>query len=76
MFKKMMIRVALSRQFKGMPKEAMDRLVDAVEQNPGFFKGMDAEIKERVKKGEDKMFAARAVAMKHQGELQKILQGR
>jgi hypothetical protein len=78
MFKKMKnmaLRAMISRQLKGMPKDMQDKILDAVENNPEFFEKMAKEIKERVDKGEDKMMASQAVAMKYQQDLMKIMMG-
>lgn len=75
MLKKMMMKAMMSRQLKGMPKDMQDKVLDAVDKNPDFFKKMADEIKERTDKGEDKMMASQAVAMKYQQELMQIMMG-
>ena len=73
--KKMAIKAMMQKQLKGMPKDMQDKILDAVEKNPEFFKKMADEIKERTDKGEDKMMASQAVAMKYQQDLMKIMMG-
>lgn len=78
MFKKvksMAMKAMLQKQLKGMPKEMQEKVLDAVEQNPDFFKKMADEIKQRVDNGEDKMMASQAVAMKYQQDLMQIMMG-
>ena len=75
MFKKMLMKAAISRQLKGMPQEMRDQILGLVDKNPEFFENMAKEIQTRVKNGEDKMFAMQAVAKEHQAELQKLIRG-
>lgn len=74
MFKKMMLRAMMAKQLKGMPKEMQEQILGMVEKNPEFFTKMAKEIQERVKRGENQMFAMQAVAKEHQNELQKMFQ--
>ena len=71
----MMMKAMMSRQLKGMPKGMQDKVLEAVDKNPDFFKKMADEIKERTDQGEDKMMASQAVAMKYQQDLMKIMMG-
>lgn len=71
----MMMKAMMSRQLKGMPKDMQEKVLEAVDKNPDFFKKMADEIKERTDKGEDKMMASQAVAMKYQQELMQIMMG-
>lgn len=73
--KNMALRAMMAKQLKGMPKDMQDKVLSAVEKNPDFFKKMADEIKERTDKGEDKMMASQAVAMKYQQELMQIMMG-
>lgn len=74
MFKKMMLKAAMHQHLKGMPKEMQEQVLAMVEKNPEFFSNMAKEIDERVKRGEDKMMAAQAVAMANQAKLQQMFQ--
>lgn len=74
MFKKMMLRAMMAKQLKGMPKEMQEQILGMVEKNPEFFTKMAKKIQERVKRGENQMFAMQAVAKEHQNELQKMFQ--
>lgn len=69
------MKAMMSRQLKGMPKDMQEKVLEAVDKNPDFFKKMADEIKERTDKGEDKMMASQAVAMKYQQELMQIMMG-
>lgn len=73
MFKKMLMKAAMSRQLKNMPKEAREQILALVDKHPEFFEKMAKEIQTRVKNGEDKMFAMQAVAKEYQAELQKLI---
>ena len=73
--KKMAMKAMMQKQLKGMPPEMQEKVLNAVEKNPEFFKKMADEIKERTDKGEDKMMASQAVAMKYQQDLMKIMMG-
>jgi len=75
MFKKMMMKAMMAKQLKGMPKDMQDKVIALVEKNPEFFEKMAKEIKERTDKGEDKMMASQAVAMRYQQELMKMMAG-
>jgi len=72
MLKKMMMKAMMAKQLKGLPKETQDQIIGMVEKNPEFFASMAKKIQERVKKGENQMFAMQAVAKEHQAELQKM----
>lgn len=65
----------MAKQLKGMPKDMQDKVIALVEKNPEFFEKMAKEIKERTDKGEDKMMASQAVAMRYQQELMKMMAG-
>ncbi len=76
MFKKLLMKAALSRQLKGMPDGVKTQMMALIDTHPEFFEKMAKEIQARVKKGENQMFAMQAVAREHQAELQKLLQGK
>lgn len=69
------MRAMIARQLKGVPENVREQILSLVEKNPQFFETMAKDIQERVKKGEDKMMATQAVAMKHQKELMQMLMG-
>ena len=69
-----MLKMAMQKQLKGMPKEMQEKVLAMVEKNPDFFTDISKQIDERVKRGEDKAAAAQAVAMANQAKLQKLFQ--
>lgn len=76
MFKKMLMKAAMQKQLKGMPKEMQDQVLEMVEKNPDFFSDIGKQIEERVKRGEDRMAATQAVAMANQAKLREMFQGK
>lgn len=76
MFKKMLMKAAMQKQLKGMPKEMQDQVLDMVEKNPDFFSDIGKQIEERVKRGEDRMAATQAVAMANQAKLREMFRGK
>jgi hypothetical protein len=74
MFKKFFMRLMMGRQLKGLPKEAQEAMLEAIDKNPKFFEMISKEIDAKVKAGQDKMFATQAVVMQHRAALQRLLQ--
>lgn len=68
------MRLMFGRQLKGLPKEAREAMLGAIDRNPRFFKKIAKEIDAKVKAGQDKMFATQTVVMQNRAELQKLIQ--
>ena len=74
--KKMLMKKVMEKQLKDLPPAQRDQVLQAVSENPDFFKKLNAEIEAEVKKGKPQMAASMEVMRKHQGELQKLLMGK
>lgn len=57
---------------QGVPDNQIDMVLGMVEKNPELFKKISKEIEEKVKSGQDKMYASMQVMKKYQSELQKL----
>ncbi len=73
MFKRFLMRKMLSKQLKEVPEKEQEKILDAIEKNPEFFKKIGKEIQAEVKKGKSQQVASMEVMRKHQADLQKIL---
>ncbi len=74
--KKILMRKMMEKQLKDLPASQRDQVLQAVTENPDFFKKMNDEIKAEVKKGKPQMAASMEVMRRHQGELQKLMMGK
>lgn len=73
MFKRFLMKKMLSKQLKAVPEKEQERILDAIEKNPEFFKKIGKEIQAEVKKGKSQQVASMEVMRKHQADLQKML---
>ncbi len=67
------MRKMLGKQLKGVPEKEQEKILDAIEKNPEFFKKIGKEIQAEVKKGKSQQVASMEVMRKHQADLQKML---
>ena len=74
-FKNFLMKQMLKRQMKGVPEAEQERIIGLVESNPAFFENIAKEVEALKKQGRTDMAATREVMRKHQGELQKLMQG-
>ena len=74
-FKNFLMKQMLKRQMKGVPEAEQERIISLVESNPEFFENIAKEVDVLKKQGRDQMAATMEVMRKHQGELQKLMQG-
>ena len=74
-FKNFLMKQMLKRQMKGVPEAEQERIISLVESNPQFFENIAKEVEALKKQGRDQMAATMEVMRKHQGELQKMMQG-
>lgn len=58
---------------KGVPEAQQEKLINAMERNPEFFKMIGEEIEAKKKAGKSEMEASMEVMRKHQAEFQKLL---
>lgn len=70
--KKFLMKQAMKRQMKDVPKDQQDQMLSMVEKNPELFQKIALEVQEEVKKGTEQMMATMKVAKKYQDELQKL----
>ena len=75
-FKNFLMKQMIKKQMKGVPEAQQEMVLSAVEKNPEFFENIAKEVDALTKQGRDQMSATMEVMRKHQGELQKIMQGR
>jgi len=71
----LMLRQMLMAQLKKMnlPKDKQDKIVNAIINNPEFFKKMAEEMQAEMKGGLNQMQVAQKLAGKYQDEVRKIL---
>lgn len=73
MIKEFLLKQAIKRGTKDLPKEQSDMLQKAVEKNPDLFTKIAKEIEELKKQGKPEMYAALDVMKKYQKELQEAM---
>jgi hypothetical protein len=71
----LVLRQMLLAQLKKMnlPKDKQDKIVNAILDNPEFFKKMAEEMQAEMKGGLNQMQVAQKLAGKYQDEVKKIL---
>lgn len=71
----LVLRQMLMAQIKKMnlPKDKQDKIVNAIINNPEFFKKMAEEMQTEMKGGLNQMQVAQKLAGKYQDEVRKIL---
>ncbi len=69
MIKEFLLKQAVKRGAKDLPKEQQEMLTKAVEQNPELFSKIAKEIEALKKSGKPEMYAALDVMKKYQKEL-------
>ncbi len=71
----LVLRQMLLAQIKKMnlPKDKQDKIVNAILDNPEFFKKMAEEMQAEMKGGLNQMQVAQKLAGKYQDEVRKIL---
>lgn len=72
----MLTKKLMERQLKDLPPAQREQILQAVSDNPDFFKKISKEIEIEKKKGKPEMVASMEVMRKHQGELQKLMMGK
>lgn len=75
MFGNFLMKQMLKQQLKNLPKDAQDKVLQAFEKNPDFFKNLINEIAAKVKSGVPQATAVQQVMMSKRAELQKMLVG-
>jgi hypothetical protein len=69
---KFLAKKLMERQLKGLPEDQRELILAMVEKNPGFFKKIAEEIKEKTKTGKSEQQASLEVMMAHRQEMQQI----
>lgn len=72
MIKEFLLKQAVKRGTKDLPKDQQEMLSKAVEKNPELFAKIAKEIEEVKKSGKPEMYAALDVMKKYQKELQEL----
>ena len=72
MIKEFLIKQAVKRGTKNLPKDQADMLAKAVEKDPKLFEKIAKEIEELKKTGKPEMYAALDIMKKYQKELQAL----
>ena len=74
MFQNFMLKQMLKSKMKGVPEAEQQRIFNAFEKNPDFFKKIGDEVEKRKKSGKSEMEATMQVMREHQSEFQKLMQ--
>lgn len=70
-------KIALKKQLGHLPKDQQEKIMLAVQENPGFFEKISKEIEHKQKhENRSQLEATMEVMRKYQGEMQKILMGK
>jgi len=73
--KTFLMKKMIKNKMKGVPDEQIDKMIGMIEKNPDFFKKIADEIEKEMKGGKSQEAATMEVMRKHQGEVQKMMQG-
>ncbi len=75
MFQNFLMRQMLMAQIKklNLPKDKQDKIVNAIINNPEFFKKMAEDMQAEMKSGQNQMQVAQKLAGKYQDEIKQIL---
>jgi len=73
--KTFLMKKMLKSKLKGVPEDQVDKMIAMIEKNPDFFQNIAKEVEQEVKKGKSQEAATMEVMRKHQGEVQKMMQG-
>lgn len=66
----------MERQLKALPPQQREMMINAVKNNPDFFKMIADKIQaEEKKNGGNQMAAAMKIMREHQGDMMKIMMG-
>ena len=67
------IKSLIKKQLKGVPDDQIDMIINAIEQDPDFFKTLAEKIKAKMAQGMNEQQAAQAIMAEHGEELKKKL---
>lgn len=74
MIKEFLLKQAVKRGTKDLPKDQQEMLAKAVEKNPELFTKIAKEIEVLKKQGKPEMYATLDVMKKYQKEMQELFQ--
>lgn len=74
MIKEFLLKQAVKRGTKDLPKDQQEMLAKAVEKNPELFTKIAKEIDALKKQGKPEMYATLDVMKKYQKEMQELFQ--
>lgn len=66
----------MKKQLAALPQKQQEMILDAIENNPDFFKMINKEVEILKKQGKDQTSASLEVMRRHQKELQDIMMGK
>jgi len=71
----LVLRQMLMAQIKklNLPKDQQDKIVNAIVNNPEFFKKLAEDMQTEMKSGQNQMQVAQKLAGKYQNEIKQIL---
>jgi hypothetical protein len=67
------LKALIKKQFKDVPEDQLNMIIEMIEKNPDFFKKIADEIKVKTDAGMGQQEAVMAVMSVHKDELAKIL---
>lgn len=75
MFQNFLMKQMLMAQIKklNLPKDKQDKIVNAIVNNPEFFKKMAEDMQVEMKSGQNQMQVAQKLAGKYQNEIKQML---
>jgi len=69
----MLMKQMLKKQMKGVPESEQEKILKAIDENPGFFTNIATEIQAKMKTGKSQMDATMEVMGQHQDKLKQIM---
>ncbi len=67
------LKALIKKQFKDVPEDQLNMIIEMIEKNPDFFKKIADEIKVKTDSGMGQQEAVMAVMAMHKDELSKIM---
>lgn len=67
------MRALLKKQLKQLPQEQQEKVMEAFEKDPEFFKKLAEDIQKEIKKGSDQQTATMTVMMKNSEKLKELM---
>lgn len=67
------MKQVMKSKMKGVPEAEQEKILNAMDKHPEFFKMIGEEIKAKKKSGKSEMEASMEVMRKHQSQFQQLL---